>query len=432
MSKIDELLKNEKVEWKKLGEVCEFINGYAFKSNLFKRKGSPIIRITNINSGKINFGDLKYFDLNDYPNLNNYKIYPNDIVVAMSGATTGKIGYNYTDNIAYLNQRVGKFIPNRNILENRFLFHFLFSKEDLIFSLASGTGSQPNLSKSDIEKIEIPIPSIETQEKIVKILDKFTNYVTELQAELQARTKQYEYYRDMLLSEEYLNKLSCHLEENRLLKLEWKTLDEISVGSLSYGSGASAIDYDGETRYIRITDINDSGGLNKEKASPNVVEEKYILNNEDILFARSGATVGKNYIHLINDKCIYAGYLIRLIVNREIALPKFVFYCLNTNRYKIFVDNTKSRGSQPNINAKQYGSFKIPIIPIEIQNKVVEILDKFRSLLADTKGLLPKEIEQRQKQYEYYREKLLTFDENSVKREREREREREHISLIRI
>ena len=124
----------------------------------------------------------------------------------------------------------------------------------------------------------------------------------------------------MLLSEEYLNKLSCHLEENRLLKLEWKTLDEISVGSLSYGSGASAIDYDGETRYIRITDINDSGGLNKEKASPNVVEAKYILNNEDILFARSGATVGKNYIHLINDKCIYAGYLIRLIVNREISL----------------------------------------------------------------------------------------------------------------
>ena len=270
-----------------------------------------------------------------------------------------------------------------------------------------------------VERIKIPIPSIETQEKIVKTLDKFTNYVTELQSELQSRTKQYEYYRDMLLSEEYLNKLSCHLEENRLLKLEWKTLDEISVGSLSYGSGASAIDYDGETRYIRITDINDSGGLNKEKASPNVVEEKYILNNEDILFARSGATVGKNYIHLINDKCIYAGYLIRLIVNREIALPKFVFYCLNTNRYKIFVDNTKSRGSQPNINAKQYGSFKIPIIPIEIQNKVVEILDKFRSLLADTKGLLPKEIEQRQKQYEYYREKLLTFDENSVKRERE-------------
>ena len=167
-----EEIQNCHVEWKELGEVCEFINGFAFKSNLFTSEGSPIIRITNINSGKINFEDLKYFDLTDYPNLNNYRIYPNDIVVAMSGATTGKIGYNYTDKTAYLNQRVGKFIPNRNIIDNRYLFHLLFSKEDLIFSLASGTGSQPNLSKSDIEKIEIPIPPLEIQEKSCKYLTK--------------------------------------------------------------------------------------------------------------------------------------------------------------------------------------------------------------------------------------------------------------------
>lgn len=77
-----EEIQNCHVEWKELGEVCEFINGFAFKSNLFTSEGSPIIRITNINSGKINFEDLKYFDLTDYPNLNNYRIYPNDIVVA--------------------------------------------------------------------------------------------------------------------------------------------------------------------------------------------------------------------------------------------------------------------------------------------------------------------------------------------------------------
>ena len=118
----------------------------------------------------------------------------------MSGATTGKIGYNYTDKTAYLNQRVGKFIPNRNIIDNRYLFHLLFSKEDLIFSLASGTGSQPNLSKSDIEKIEIPIPPLEIQEKIVQILDKMTEYATELTSELTSRKKQYSYYRDKLLS----------------------------------------------------------------------------------------------------------------------------------------------------------------------------------------------------------------------------------------
>ena len=428
MSKIEELLKNEKVEWKRLDEIFYIRTGYTPSKNIKEYWEN---------------GEIDWFTIEDIRNRGRILEYAN---VKISKKGVKKDTFKKNSIILSIIATIGEhaliktnFVVNQQFMVfttkeeydtkvNMNFMNYYFSKVSEYCKKNKRVGNVPTVDTQKILRLEIPIPSIETQEKIVKTLDKFTNYVTELQAELQARTKQYEYYRDMLLSEEYLNKLSYYLEENRLLKLEWKTLDEISVGSLSYGSGASAIDYDGETRYIRITDINDSGGLNKEKASPNVVEEKYILNNEDILFARSGATVGKNYIHLINDKCVYAGYLIRLIVNKEIALPKFVFYCLNTNRYKIFVDNTKSRGSQPNINAKQYGSFKIPIIPIEIQNIVVEILDKFQSLLADTKGLLPQEIEQRQKQYEYYREKLLTFNENSAKRERERE----HISLIRI
>ena len=122
MNFIDELLKDEKVEWKKLGEVCEFKNGFAFKSNLFSKKGTPIIRITNISNGKIIFDNLKYFKLENYEiDLSSYKVFPNDILIAMSGATTGKIGYNYTSNIGYLNQRVGKFISNSKFLNNRFL-----------------------------------------------------------------------------------------------------------------------------------------------------------------------------------------------------------------------------------------------------------------------------------------------------------------------
>ena len=416
MSKIDELLKNEKVEWKKLGDVCEIIGGSSFpKSFQGKNSGKyAFYKVSDMNKCTVLMNNSEnYIDDDDLKKLKAKLIPKNSLIFPKVGATLATNKKRLLIKESCIDNNILALVAKE--IHYKYLYH-IFAKEQLL-SFANGKGAVPSIDMEKLKNFKIPIPSIETQEKIVKTLDKFTNYVTELQAELQARTKQYEYYRDMLLSEEYLNKLSYYLEENRLLKLEWKTLDEISVGSLSYGSGASAIDYDGETRYIRITDINDSGGLNKEKASPNVVEEKYILNNEDILFARSGATVGKNYIHLINDKCVYAGYLIRLIVNKEIALPKFVFYCLNTNRYKIFVDNTKSRGSQPNINAKQYGSFKIPIIPIEIQNIVVEILDKFQSLLADTKGLLPQEIEQRQKQYEYYREKLLTFDENSAKRE---------------
>ena len=390
MSKIDELLKNEKVEWKKLGEVCEFINGYAFKSNLFTSKGSPIIRITNINSGKINFKNLKYFDLNDYPNLNNYKIYPNDIVVAMSGATTGKIGYNYTDKTAYLNQRVGKFIPNRNILDNRFLFHFLFSKEDLIFSLASGTGSQPNLSKFNIEKIEIPIPSLETQEKIVKILDKFTNYVTELQAELHARTNQYQYYRDMLLSEEYLNKILNKLDDFTKKEYELKTVLMEEVAKIKNGK-------DWKTLGQGNIPVYGSGG------KMNIYVDKYSYNKPTVLIPRKGSIENVFYV---DEPFWNVDTIFYTEIDDKKIIPKYFYYFIeNYDIAKLSTDSTR-----PSLTQSVLNKVKIYLPPIPIQNKVVEILDKFQSLLADTKGLLPQEIEQRQKQYEYYREKLLTFD----------------------
>ena len=193
-------------------------------------------------------------------------------------------------------------------------------------------------------------------------------------------------------------------------KVEWKTLGEISVGNLTYGSGASAIEYDGEVRYVRITDIDTNGNLKEEKFSPSEIEEKYFLNYGDILFARSGATVGKNYIHQSGEKSIYAGYLIRLIVNQKLALPKYIYYYINSTEYFKFVENTKSNGSQPNINAKQYSDFKIPLPPLSVQEYIVSILDKFDALVNDLSQGLPKEIELRQKQYEYYREKLLNFE----------------------
>ncbi|MHA3045612.1 restriction endonuclease subunit S [Riemerella anatipestifer] len=200
------LMNNQKVEWKTLGEVCDFKNGFAFKSNLFRESGLPIIRITNINNSDVSLIDIKYFNPSDYLNnsFETYKVKKGDILIAMSGATTGKIGYYNLDKTAYLNQRVGKFIPNKAILNNRFLYHFLLTKMDYIYVLAGG-GAQPNLSSNILkEKLRIPIPPIEEQERIVAILDKFdtlAHSISEgLPKEIELRKKQYEYYRDQLLS----------------------------------------------------------------------------------------------------------------------------------------------------------------------------------------------------------------------------------------
>ena len=121
----------------------------------------------------------------------------------MSGATTGKIGINNTGKILYLNQRVGKFIPNKSIINKNYLYHFLQLKSEELYQLAGG-GAQPNLSSETIKKIQIPVPPLSEQQRIVDILDRFdalcNDLTSGLPAEIAARRKQYEYYRDKLLT----------------------------------------------------------------------------------------------------------------------------------------------------------------------------------------------------------------------------------------
>ena len=193
--------------YKTLGEVCEVIGGFAFKSSLFKEEGVPIIRIGNITaSNHINMDESKYFNPEDYAGINfqSYLTQAGDILVAMSGATTGKIGYYTDEEVSYINQRVSKLSPQSDILNNRFLYHYLLGKSDYLYHLAGG-GAQPNLSAKDLRtRLLIPILPLAEQARIVNILDKFdtqTNLLTEgLPQEIELRRKQYEYYREQLLS----------------------------------------------------------------------------------------------------------------------------------------------------------------------------------------------------------------------------------------
>ena len=196
---------DDTVKYKKLGEVCHFQNGFSFQSSKFEKVGSPILRITNIKDRQIDDDSLVFFNPKDYKeNLEAYKVIPNRIVVAMSGATTGKIGINKSDNTYYLNQRVGMFVPNETILNNQYLYHFLSSKSNELYMMAGG-GAQPNLSsKAVCEKLLIPLPPLSEQERIVSILDRFDKLCHDIReglpAEIDLRQKQYEHYRDRLLT----------------------------------------------------------------------------------------------------------------------------------------------------------------------------------------------------------------------------------------
>jgi restriction endonuclease S subunit len=132
-----------------------------------------------------------------------------------------------------------------------------------------------------------------------------------------------------------------------------------------------------EPRYIRITDIDEFGLLNDSiGVSASRIEDKYVLNDKDILFARSGATVGKAYLHNANlqgYKCFFAGYMIRFVINSELVLPEYVFYYTQLPTYANWVRYIQRAAGQPNINAEEYKSLLVPFPPKVVQQEVVNI-----------------------------------------------------------
>ncbi|WGO99769.1 restriction endonuclease subunit S [Saccharophagus degradans] len=320
VSFMEMLLDGVEVEWKALGEVCDFKNGFAFKSSLFKEAGLPIVRITNVDGKNISLADVKYFDPSDYKeNTASYEVTKGDILIAMSGATTGKIGFYTHENPAYLNQRVGKFLPKPKILNNRYLYHYLLSKVEQIYVIAGG-GAQPNLSSNALmAKIQIPIPcpnnpqkSLEIQAEIVRILDAFTAMTAELTAELNLRKKQYNYYRDQLLS----------FEEG---EAEWKTLEHLCA-SISAGGDVPKNSSKGQTQpsdeypYPIYANATDEKGLYG-------FTDDYKIDSDAVTISARGAKVGYHTVREAKFTPIIR--LIVLVANKRLISTRYLNYVLD-------------------------------------------------------------------------------------------------------
>ena len=402
MSRIEELINRlcpDGVEFKKLGEVCDFVNGFAFKSSLFKNIGLPIIRITNINGISINMNDLKFFDAKDYNiNLQAFKIEKGDILIAMSGATTGKIGCYNNNNIAYINQRVGKFVPNNSFLENRYLFHFLRSKTNELYIMAGG-GAQPNLSSNKLlNNFSIPIPPLEIQQEIVRILDNFTELTNELTNELTARKKQYEYYRDKLLT--------FDKDDD---KVKWMKLGEIGDVCMCKRILKQETTPKGEVPFYKIGTFGKTADSFISFEKFNEYKSKYNYPKKgDVLISAAG-TIGRYIFYDGNPAYFQDSNIVWLSHDETIVSNKYLAYFYSTYPWKASNGGTISRLYNNDILKTI-----IPIPPLETQQRIVSILDRFDQLCNDLTAGLPAEIEARRKQYEYYRDKLLTFKEKKT------------------
>ena len=250
------------------------------------------------------------------------------------------------------------------------------------------------MSPKKLAEISIPVPPLAIQNEIVKLLDNFT----ELTAELQLRKKQYSFYRDSLLNFSRDDAGG-----------EWKTLGEVSSKICSGGTPSSSNSsyYHGNIPWLRTqevdwSDIYDTGVKISEEGLSNS-SARWIPAN-CVIIAMYGATAAKAAINRIplttNQACC------NLEVNESIALHKYVYHWVYSQYENL---KAKGQGSQSNINKKTIEGYPIPIPPLETQEKIVSILDRFDALCNDLTQGLPAEIAARKKQYEYYRDKLLTF-----------------------
>ena len=395
---IAHLLNGAEVEWKPLGEIASMYGGLTGKNKTdFEEGNASYITYKNIfDNIEIDFSKLEKVKISSSEKQNKVKY--GDILFTGSSETAEEAGMSsvVTINIEediYLNSfSFGvRFNEDVELLPEftKYLFRSHFMRKS-ISKTASGV-TRFNISKERFKKIQIPIPPLSVQQEIVRILDKFTQLEAELEAELDCRKRQYEYYRDMLLT---FNEVGGGSRALIFSDLQWKTLGE--VAELKRGTSITKkTSNEGEIPVI-------SGGQ-----QPAYYIDKFNREGKTITVAGSGAYAG----HVMYwEEPIFVGDAFSVKTDETILSTKYVYHFLLKNQQKIYA--MKKGSGVPHVYPKDLATLVIPFPPIEEQERIAGILDKFDTLVNSISEGLPREIELRRKQYEYYREKLLSFPKN--------------------
>ena len=362
----------------KLGDICEVRGGYAFKSIDFQKQGIPVIRISNISDNSVLLDDKTVFvDSVSQDMLKKYSIHKGDILVALSGATTGKFGIYEEDTEALLNQRVAKLIPS-NLINNLYLYYYLNTLRSIILQRAMGV-AQPNISPKEIEDMIIFLPLLETQIKIAQILDQARRLIDK-------RKEQIALLDDLIQSVFY-----DMFGDPGLNSKEWECgrISDIIVKT-QYGTSTKANENEGEYAVLRMNNITYRGNWDLRALKYIDLDEKdrkkYLVYKGEVLFNRTNSKelVGKTAVYKREEPMAYAGYLVKAIPNNR-ANGQFIASYMNTKYIKCLLFNmAKNIVGMANINAEEFKSIKVYIPPIELQNhfaEMVENIEKQKELL---------------------------------------------------
>ena len=308
------------------------------------------------------------------------------LTVAGSGTYAGFV--QYWDSPIFVSDAFS--ITTDPQLNTRFLFHWMKNKQEFLHSLKKGSGV-PHVYPKDIARLKIPVPPLEVQKEIVRILDSYTQLETdlksELEAELEARRKQYEHYRDSLLSLDSLTS-RCGRDNVSLMPL-----GDIFVMKAGKNKAAT---------FISATKTLDQNVPCYGGNGIRGFVQDYNQDSEIVLIGRQGALSGN--VHYSNGR-IYATEHAVVVTPKSGINMRFAYYLLTVAN----LDQYVTKSAQPGLSVRRLNNVTVPVPPLSEQERIVAILDKFDALVNDLSSGLPAEIAARRKQYEYYRDQLLTF-----------------------
>ncbi|HBY5717513.1 MULTISPECIES: restriction endonuclease subunit S [Klebsiella pneumoniae complex] len=390
---LEKLLDGVEVEWSNLGNLCDiFTGGEAPQKHIKGDTPTSDYQYPIYGNGAEIYG---YAD--------SYRIGQDAVTISSIGANTGTIYFRKAFFTPIIRLKV--VIPKHSWLLPRYLFHYLSSQ-----TINSKSSSVPNMNASDVKKLSIPIPcpnnpekSLAIQSEIVRILDKFTALTAELTAELTARKKQYNYYRDQLLSFDEEQEKPIYLE--KLLdgvEVEWRNLGDTSLFEIANNGRKpvkASLRIAGETPYYGANNIQD-------------YVDGYTHDGEYVLIAEDGSASLENYSIQYATGKFWANNHVHVVRVKERVHSRFLYHYLCIVNFLPFLTG----GGRAKLTKGQLIEIPVPIPcpdnpekSLAIQSEIVRILDKFDTLTNSITEGLPREIELRQKQYEYYRDLLFSF-----------------------
>ncbi len=393
MHKIERLLQTlapKGVEFRKLGEVCDFQKGKSIT-----KKAVTFGKVPVISGGR----QPAYYH-------NEANRSGETIAISSSGVYAGYV--SYWDIPVFLADSFS-VSPKQKTLMPKYLFHYLTTQQDVIHATKS-TGGIPHVYSKDLQNFLIPIPPLEIQQEIVKILDAFTELNTELNTELKARKKQYQYYQNMLLDFNDINQNHKDAKEKlaqkpypKRLKTLLQTLAPKGVEFRKLGEVINILKGKQLNKEL-LLDYGEYPVMNGGIHASGYWNE-YNTDYPKIIISQGGASAG--YVNYMTSKFWAGAHCYAIELNSEKLNYKFLYYFLK-NSQTILMKSQFGAGI-PALNKADIETLTIPIPPLEIQQEIVKILDQFSILTTDLLAGIPAEIKARKKQYEYYREKLLTF-----------------------